>query len=227
MLPYIPKAVRLFFGIFLMSLGSYMTVQGNIGLSPWTAFAMGLSLQTGASFGNMMIAVSVVIVIIDFALKEKIGFGTLINGVMIGVYIDIIAYTGLVPMMTGFWSGLAMLILSLFTLCLGSYFYIGAGLGCGPRDSLMVALCRRMAKTPIGVVRSLLEGTALTIGWLMGAKIGLGTVISVFCIGAILQATFTALRFDVKAVQHENMLDTIRIFQRACTVKQAGSSVRK
>ena len=205
-----------------MALGSFLTVQANIGLSPWTSLAVGLSLQTGTTFGDMMVATAVIVVIIDFALKEKIGFGTVLNGVLLGVFANIIDNTGLIPMMENIWSGTAMLILSLFVLAVGSYFYIGVGLGCGPRDSLMVAIARRMDKTPIGVVRSLLEGTVLALGWLMGAKIGLGTVISVFGIGLVIQITFTLLRFDVKAIKHEDMLDTVRIFQRAYATRQEG-----
>lgn len=86
------------------------------------------------------------------------------------------------------------------------------GLGCGPRDALMVALGKRFSKAPIGLVRGLLEGSVLLIGWLLGAKVGLGTVIAVFGIGIIIEYTFKLFRFDVKGVQHENLLDTIRIW---------------
>jgi uncharacterized membrane protein YczE len=74
----------------------------------------------------------------------------------------------------------------------------------------MVALGKRIDKVPIGVVRGALEGFVLMIGWILDAKVGVGTIISVFSIGFILQLTFKLLRFDVKAVQHESCLDTIR-----------------
>ena len=93
---------------------------------------------------------------------------------------------------------------------MGSYYYIGAALGCGPRDALMVALGKRLKKTPIGLVRMLIEGTALLIGWALGAKVGLGTVISVFGMGTILQVTFQILKFDVKDITHEGLGDTWR-----------------
>ena len=67
-----------------------------------------------------------------------------------------------------------MLLLGQLSICIGSYFYIGASLGCGPRDALMVALGKRLPKVPIGIVRGVIEGTVLLIGWLLGAKVGIG-----------------------------------------------------
>ena len=80
----------------------------------------------------------------------------------------------------------------------------------------MVALAKRLHKLPIGVIRSLLEGTVLIIGWLLGAKLGIGTIISVFGIGLILQFTFKLLRFDVKNVRHESVSDTIKAIPSRC-----------
>ena len=210
---YGKRLVNLVFGVFLMALGSFLIVQANIGLSPWTAFGMGFVYLTGASLGSMMIATSIMLVLIDIALREKIGFGTLINSVMIGTFMDCIARTGLIPLMHNFWLGVPALLLGLFLMCLGSFFYIKIGLGCGPRDALMVALCKRCPRTPVGVIRSSLEGTALFVGWLLGAKIGIGTIISVFGIGIMIQMTFKALRFDVKSVRHENIMDTLHHIQ--------------
>ena len=95
-------------------------------------------------------------------------------------------------------------------ICLGSYFYIGAAMGCGPRDALMVAMGKRFSRLPIGLVRGILEGTVLLLGWLMGAKVGIGTIIAVFGIGTIMEYTFRILKFDVKGVRHENFADTVR-----------------
>ena len=87
-------------------------------------------------------------------------------------------------------------------------------MGCGARDSLMVALCRRAPKVPVGAIRGLLEGTVLIVGWLLGAKVGIGTVISVFGIGFLLQLTFDFLRFDVKSIVHEDIADTVKTLLR-------------
>lgn len=207
---YIMRSIRLIFGLFLYSLGSFLTIQANIGLAPWEAFSMGFSYLTGLSYGSIVVLSGLLIVGIDWLCKEKIGFGTLLNAVLIGVFVDIIAWFHVIPMMQNFWTGLPMILSGLFVICLGSYFYIGAGLGCGPRDALMVALCKRASRVPVGVIRSSMEGCVLLIGWLLGANVGIGTVISVLGIGFMIQLTFKLLHFDVKGVVHENVLDTTR-----------------
>lgn len=210
---YIARFSRLLFGLFLYAVGIYFCVQANIGLAPWDAFSMGFSLLTGISFGNIVVLSGIVIIGIDFLLKEKIGFGTLLNALLIGKFMDLIASFQLIPQMTSFWSGLVMLLIGQFIISIASYLYIGSALGCGPRDALMVALCKLFPKASIGLIRAALEGSVLLIGALLGAKVGLGTVISLFGISILIQWTFRLLRFDVKAIRHENFADTIRIWK--------------
>ncbi len=204
------KTIRLIFGLFLYALGISLSIQANVGLSPWDAFSMGVSYLTHISYGNVVVISGFAIVAIDYVLKEKIGFGTILNAILIGKFVDLIQFSGLIPLMNNFWYGIVMILLGQVVICLGSYFYIGASLGCGPRDALMVALGKRMPRLPIGAIRGLIEGVVLVIGWLLGAKVGIGTVISVFGIGFILQFTFKVLRFDVKSIRHESMADTVR-----------------
>ncbi len=207
---YTIRTVRLIFGLFLFALGTYLSIQANIGLAPWSALSAGLSSQTGLSFGNVEVITGLTIILADLALKEKIGFGTLLNALLIGKFIDLIAWANLIPRLTSFWPGLFMLLAGQVVVCFGSYYYIGAGFSCGPRDSLMVGLARRLPRIPIGVIRGSIEATALFVGWLLGAKVGLGTVITVFGIGFFLQVTFQLLRFDVKSIIHESFADTLR-----------------
>lgn len=206
-----PKRLgRLLFGLVLFSVGGYLSIQANVGLAPWSAFSMGVSGRTGLLYGDVSVITSFVILAIDLCLKEKIGVGTLLDAVLIGKLTDLLLALELMPKMENFWAGVAVLLLGQVVTAIGSYYYIGAALGCGPRDALMVALGKRLKKTPIGLVRMLIEGTALLIGWALGAKVGLGTVISVFGMGTILQVTFQILKFDVKDITHEGLADTWR-----------------
>ena len=91
-------------------------------------------------------------------------------------------------------------------ICVGTVLYIPLAMGGGPRDSLMLALAKRFPKVRIGVVRGCIEGTVLSIGWLFGAKVGIGTVIAVFGIGTMLQLTCTLFHSDLKGVVHESCL---------------------
>lgn len=206
---YINRFARLIFGLFLFAMGSFLTIQANIGLAPWDAFSMGFSNLTGMSYGNIVVITGLLIVIIDFLLKEKIGFGTIFNAILIGKFVDFFQSFIILPKMNNFAIGILMLLLGQLVISIASYFYMGAELGGGPRDSLMVALGKRFQNTPIGVVRGLIEGTVLIIGWALGAKVGIGTVISVFGIGFLIQFVFKLFNFDVKRLKHESIADTL------------------
>lgn len=171
---------------------------------------MGIANITGQTYGNILIISGVVILGVDVLLKEKVGFGTILNTILIGVFVDMIQAFEIIPQMHGFLSGVVMLLLGQVSICIGSFFYIGASLGCGPRDALMVALGKRLPNVPIGIVRGCIEGTVLLIGWLLGAKVGIGTVISVFGISFILETTFKLLHFDVTNVEHESVVETVK-----------------
>lgn len=206
---YIKRAGRLLFGLFLYSLGLTLSIQANVGLAPWDAFGMGVSNLTGISYGNISILTGIVILIVVAGfLKEKIGMGTILNTILIGIMVDTMQAIHLIPFMTNFFLGILMLLLSQVIVSLATYFYIGAGMGCGPRDTLMVALGKMFPKVPIGAIRGSIEGTVLFIGFLLGAKVGIGTIIAVFGISFILQYTFKLLKFDIKAVVHENIFET-------------------
>lgn len=203
------RILRVLFGLFLYSLGSYLSIQANIGLGPWEAFSVGFSGLTGLSYGDIVVLTGLVILVLDVALGEKIGVATMLNTLLIGKFVDLLNWVNLVPRLQSFAPGILLLLLGQVVICLGVFFYVGVGLGAGPRDSLMVALGKRMPRVPIGAVRGITEGCALLIGWALGAKVGVGTVISLFGISFIMQYTFRVLRFDVRAVRHENVLQTV------------------
>ncbi len=204
------RIVRLIFGLFLCSVGLIISINANIGLAPWEAFSIGISKVTGISYGNVVILTGLVILIADYLLKEKIGVGTILNTVLIGIMADMILKMNVIPVLENFILGIFMLLLGQIISCYGCYLYIREGMGSGPRDSLMVAFGKRFRKIPIGIVRGVIEGTVLLIGWMLGAKVGLGTVISVFGISFILQTIFHIAHFDVKNVEHESVVDTAR-----------------
>lgn len=209
------RTIRVLFGLFLFSLGSYLGIQANIGLGAWEAFGVGISGITGLSYGDVIVLSGLMILVIDVLLREKIGVATILNTLLIGKMVDAMNAMNLMPKMRNFIPGLLLMLLGQVIVCLGVYFYVSPGLGAGPRDSLMIALGKRLSKVPIGAVKGAIEGTVLLIGWALGAKIGVGTIISVFGISFIIQGTFRVLRFDVKAVKHENAFQTLKALSRA------------
>lgn len=211
---YFVRISKVILGLVLYSIGLLLSIHANIGLAPWDAFSIGVSGLTGISYGNVSIITGIIIlIVVVLLLKEKIGLATVLNTVLIGIFVDILQSFDFVPYMTDFVMGVLMLLVGQFIVCLATYFYISPGLGCGPRDTLMVALGKCFPKIPIGAIRGSIEGTVLIIGWLLGAKVGLGTVIAVFGIGFVMQLTFKLLQFDVKAVVHESIIQTVAVLK--------------
>ncbi len=203
------RLLRLFGGIFLYALGIVFILKANIGYAPWEVFHVGISYVTGMSIGVASILTGFIIVLVVFIFKEKLGLGTIVNMVFIGVFLDFIVWLHVLPTANNMFFGIAMLIIGLFIIALGSYFYIGSGFGAGPRDSLMVLLTRK-TKLPVGVCRTSIELLVLVVGWMLGGMVGVGTIISVFGIGFCVQVTFKLLKFDTTSIQHETIDQTYK-----------------
>jgi len=198
------RLLRLIWGLALYALGIVVTMNAHIGYAPWEVLHVGISKTTGISIGTASIIIGVLIGIIAVLLGEKLGLGTILDIVLIGVFLDIILKSHIIPLANNLVFGIIMLIIGLFIISLGSYFYIKSGFGAGPRDSLMVALTRKTI-LPIGVCRGLIELLAVIVGWKLGGMVGIGTVISAFVIGFCVQITFKLLKFDVTEVKNETL----------------------
>lgn len=207
MLNFLYRIARLIFGLFLYSLGIVLTINANIGLSTWDVFHQGLTIHTGITMGQASIAVGFALVVFTFFMGEKFGIGTILNMLLIGTFMDVLLMSGIIPVMDSKISGFIVLISGLIVIAFASYFYIGAGFGAGPRDSMMVILVRKL-NCKVGIARALVEGSAVTIGWLLGGYVGVGTLIAAFGISVAVQSVFRLLRFDVKMVKQESIADT-------------------
>lgn len=205
------RLLRLIFGIFLYAVGIVITLNANIGYAPWDVLHVGAANTVGISIGTASILAGFLTIIIAVLLGEKLGFGTVVNMIFIGLFIDLIRATGLIPVVSNLVIGVIMLIAGLFVIAVATYFYIGSGFGAGPRDSLMVAVTRK-TKLPVGVCRGTIEVLAVFVGWRLGGMVGIGTVISAVAIGFCVQLVFRLCKFDATAVQHETIGETLKRF---------------
>ena len=197
-------------GLFIFSFGSYVRIPANIGLNPWTAFTIGIADTFNLSFGTVSISTSIVILLIDWLLKEKLGIATILDALLVGIFTDFFLWLDFIPKVNVFWIGTILLLIGQVFISVGVYYYMSPALGCGPRDSLMIAISKRSKSFPVGLARGIIEGSALLIGWIFGAKVGIGTVISVFGISILIQLTFKFFKFDANAVEHQNITQSIR-----------------
>lgn len=206
----VQKLIRLFIGLFLYAVGIVLTINANLGLSPWDVFHQGCTYLIGITMGQATIAVGVVIVIANVVLGERLGWGTLFNMIFIGVFMDLIMLNHLIPIVNEVFSGVLMIFLGLVIIGIASYFYIGAGLGSGPRDGLMIALTKKTHKS-VRFIRNSIEISALFIGYLLGGYVGVGTLIMSIALGYIMQFMFKLFKFDINSVEHRFIDEDVRI----------------
>lgn len=209
---YKKRTLYLILGQIVSALGIVGMMQANIGLDPWNCLHQGMSNVTGLTFGTCTIIVGAIAILISFLLKEPLSLGTVVNVLCPGILIDFIQAIRLIPQMDDMWSGLAMMVVGQAVLALGTYFYMAAAMGAGPRDALMVAVSRPL-RLPVGACRTVLEVLAVFLGWRMGAKVGIGTVFSALTIGIFLQAAFGLFHFDPKTIHHDSFPQLWRAFR--------------
>ncbi len=201
------RLVNILFGLFLYALGIVFSINANVGYAPWDVFQIGISNRVGLTLGTVSIIVGALICVIVAALGEKLGFGTILNMILIGAFLDLIIMSDIVPQAGSFATGIAMLVTGMFIIAFGSYFYMRAAFGAGPRDNLMVALTRK-TRLPVGICRMLIELSVTLMGWLLGGMVGVGTIIAFVSIGVCVQIVFSVFKFDVAAINHETLKDT-------------------
>jgi uncharacterized membrane protein YczE len=174
------RVLILFFGLAIFGLGDSLFIQAGIGNAPWTVFAEGLTYKTGMSIGFATFVISVFVLLLWIPLKERPGFGTLANIVLIASFIEI--GTHLFPVANSFAVGIVYNFIGISLVGIGSALYITCGLGPGPRDGAMTGLHYRTG-VRVGRVRMAIEVTVLVIGFLMGGTVGVGTALFALLIG--------------------------------------------
>ena len=202
--------IRIVFGLLIFALGVHLTIRANLGLAPWDCLGMGISYHTPLNYGLSMTAMGVIILIIDLLMKEKIGFGTVIDAVLTGNFVQLFNDIDPFPETKSIRAGILIIFAGLALMAIGQYFYMKSAQCCGPRDALLVGLGKRLHKLPIGAVQIILWGTVLLIGWLLGGKVGIGTVISTFGSGIVMQIIYSIIKFEPRDIEHQSIITTAK-----------------
>jgi len=190
------RAPRLLVGLVLLGVGIGMTVQAELGVSPWDVLHQGLAARTGLSFGTIVVLVGRVVLVGWIPLRQRPGVGTVLNTLTVGYITNgTMMLIGDVDALGLRW---ALLVAGITIAALGVGVYIGCGLGPGPRDGLMTGIAAR--GHPVWLVRSVLELVALVIGWSLGGDVGIGTVAFAFGIGPLGHLFLARFHLGVDAV---------------------------
>ncbi|HUZ42175.1 MAG TPA: hypothetical protein VMU68_12405 [Acidimicrobiales bacterium] len=179
--------VPLFGGLAAFGVGEGLLVQSQWGASPWTVFAQGIAKHAQISLGWSTALISLVVLLVWFPLRQRLGFGTIANLIIIAYVLDLTTYAVAVP--HAIWLKVVYVVGAVLCIGIGSAFYLTCNLGPGPRDGLMTGLHHRFHLSVV-YIRLSLEVVVLTIGWLLGGTVGVATAFFAttigFCIGASL-----------------------------------------
>ena len=178
------RLLILIFGLFVYGLGVAMTVHASLGIAPWDVFAQGISIQTGLSFGVSTVVVSALVLLAWIPLKVKPGIGTIANAILIGLFADF--WLLILPDTSIYWQRLLIFLVGVVIVAIATGLYISSALGSGPRDGLMQGTANALDK-PFWMIRTVYEGTVLTLGALMGGQVREGTLIFALSIGYLVQ----------------------------------------
>lgn len=185
------RVPSLFFGLVVIAVAIVSLLESRLGLAPWDVFHLGVAKHSPLEIGTASIVVGLAVMFVAWGLGQPPGFGTVANAIVIGLVVDALRSLGWVTGLAerGLPLRVSLLALGVVLFGLGSALYIGAGLGAGPRDSLMLVLSRRTG-VRIAAVRASIELAAIAIGWTLGGTVGLGTVAIAFLLGPSVEGSF-------------------------------------
>ncbi len=195
--PRARRLTQLYAGLLLYGVSDSMLLLAGLGVDPWDVLHQGLSRRIGLGVGTWAVIVGVLVLLGWIPLRQRPGFGTLSNVVLIGLVIDVVLAT--VPPVHGLAARVIVMVSGVVLNGIATGAYIGAGLGPGPRDGLMTGMAARGHS--IRVVRTCIEVTVLVTGWLLGGTVGIGTVVYALGIGPIAHISIPLLAIPVSAVE--------------------------
>jgi len=205
--------LRIALGLLVFAFGVHLTIFANIGLAPWDCLGMGIAKHTPLNYGLSMTIMAVLILGIDLLLRERIGFGTVIDALLTGNFVQMYNDLNPFPLNTNLWLGILIMLAGFAFMALGMMIYMRGEQCCGPRDSLLVGLGRRVPRMPIGLVEILLWAAVLLAGWLLGGPVGIGTLISTFGAGLVMQLVYNALRFEPRNIRHRDIVEIWKVLR--------------
>lgn len=179
----VKRLPQLLIGLVILGAAFGLTVRAGLGPDPWNVLHQGVSRHTGISIGKISILVAVVVLLGWIPLRQRLGIGTVLNAVVLGLVEDLTLSA--LPHHPDRLLQWLLLVVGTALAGLGVAMYVGARLGPGPRDGIMTGVAERGPS--IRLVRTLIELGALAVGFLLGGTVGVGTVLFAVTIGPNVQ----------------------------------------
>ena len=184
------RIAQLLVGLFFYGISIALMVRAGVGVAPWDVLTQGIAVQTGLPFGIITNIVGVLVLLLWIPIRQKPGIGTVLNVLLVGPSAEV--GLAVLPTPDGLTMQIVFFAAGLVLLAVATGLYIGARFGPGPRDGLMTGIHRKYG-WKIWIVRTAIEVTVLTIGWLLGGNVGLGTLAFALLIGPMVNITIPRL----------------------------------
>ncbi|GAB6100678.1 YitT family protein [Halanaerocella petrolearia] len=182
---------RFTIGLLIVSLGIVLTIKADLGVAPWTVFHIGLTYHLPLKVGQAGQITGLVVILVSFLVaKIKPTIATIINIVLVGFLIDLLM--PLVPKPSLLIIRYLYLFIGIIIFGSGAGTYISAQCGAGPRDSLMIALDKKL-DFRLGWIRNSIELTILIVGYFLGGPVGVGTLCTALAVGPIVEVSLNLM----------------------------------
>ncbi len=178
--PRFSTMILLIVGLIIFGAGDAVLISARLGNTPWTVLAEGIAENLNLSIGKSTFLVSFLVLLIWIPLREKPGIGTILNAILIAATIEFLL--PILPTPETFSLQIIQVLAGIVLVAIGSGLYLTANLGPGPRDGTMTGLTK-VTGIPIGRIRSGIEIFVIAIGWTLGGKFGIGTILFAVLIG--------------------------------------------
>jgi len=178
--PRFSTMILLIVGLIIFGAGDAVLISARLGNTPWTVLAEGIAENLNLSIGKSTFLVSFLVLLIWIPLREKPGIGTILNAILIAATIEFLL--PILPTPETFSLQIIQVLAGIVLVAIGSGLYLTANLGPGPRDGTMTGLTK-VTGVPIGRIRSGIEIFVIAIGWTLGGKFGIGTILFAILIG--------------------------------------------
>jgi uncharacterized membrane protein YczE len=212
------RVIQLLVGLFLYGAGIAFLIRSALGASPWDVLAQGIFHHVPLTFGTITVILSGVVLLLWIPLRQKPGIGTVLNSVMVGPSVDISFV--FVPEVSAIWLRILFVGLGIVVIGMATGLYIGSRFGPGPRDGLMTAL-HRVTCQPIWKVRVAIESVVVTIGWILGGTVGIGTIAFAVLIGYVCQYSMRIFSISLPSDSEPTIGATIEESQAAPRVHES------
>lgn len=181
-----PRIVDFWTGIILLSLGISLTITAGLGVSPFDALLVGLSVHVGLTIGSWEILLALIMIFLNAVLiRQKPEFKGLLTAFATGLCIDTWLWVIGHWLQVGHFVNFIYFIVGMLVSGWGTAMYLRARFARIPVDHLMVII-QLLTKKSVMYSRTLIYIIFFILAFLFQGPIGIGTVLTVCFGGAIL-----------------------------------------